>query len=772
MITNVKRRAVSVGMITIMLLGLVIPAGMKKVHAADNMKKITISDDHKIVYGEGAGGYTLLKKTSFDDGIGGNRPVLCMQPAEVSPPNGTYTISKALDDGESTGKWNAIRNIVYYTPGYPGYSLVKDTWFKGYTRDEAIGIMHLAASYCNAGRPANLNTFGGTTTASLPDRIWNKAKSIGNELWKDGGASDENVPSGFRVLYVKIGSYRDMVCGYMNLGKLKLTKAFEGNQLTDGNRCYSKAGITFTVYDADTNAKVGRFTTDKDGKVTPSEIEVDEGTYKVVESHSKIGYTGNGDSKLVKVEAGKAATVSFSDKPIVNPVSLLLSKVDDGTGKGYPQGAATLEGAEFTVKYYDGFYSSYAEAEKSDAVKKTWIFKTDSKGEIYLDKTGYKVSGDELYLGNDGKVIFPLGTVTLQETKAPTGYLLDSTVHIRNITDSSNGKAETVETYKVPTSREKVKRGDLLFVKSAAGKERLAGIPFKITSKTTGESHIVITDENGYVNTSSSWNLHSKNTNAGKTSDDGIWFGKDKQGNIAPVDDKLGALPYDTYTIEEQKCKGNKGYDLVNVTATIKKDMVTINLGTIDDPKSLEPRIRTTATDEKTKSHNAKVENKVTIIDKVEYKDLEKGKEYILKGKLVLKDDKEKELSKLKVLATSEIKFTAKDKDGEVEVRFTFDGSKLSGRDVVAFEYLYDKDMEIAKHENIEDKGQTVHFTEEEIPPKETPKNPSSTPKTGDTMKLLPWVAALVLAAGGTLIMAIKRKKNGSEDVDTNADGN
>ena len=200
--------------------------------------------------------------------------------------------------------------------------------------------------------------------------------------------------------------------------------------------------------------------------------------------------------------------------------------------------------------------------------------------------------------------------------------------------------------------------------------------------------------------------------------------------------------------------------------------MVTINLGTIDDPKSLEPRIRTTATDEKTKSHNAKVENKVTIIDKVEYKDLEKGKEYILKGKLVLKDDKEKELSKLKVLATSEIKFTAKDKDGEVEVRFTFDGSKLSGRDVVAFEYLYDKDMEIAKHENIEDKGQTVHFTEEEIPPKETPKNPSSTPKTGDTMKLLPWVAALVLAAGGTLIMAIKRKKNGSEDVDTNADGN
>ena len=266
---------------------------------------------------------------------------------------------------------------------FPG--CLRKTWFNGYTRDEAIGIMHLAASYCNAGRPANLNTFGGTTTASLPDRIWNKAKSIGNELWKDGSSIDENVPAGFRVLYVKIGSYQDMVCGYMNLGKLKLIKSFEGSSLTEGNRCYSKAGITFTVYDTDTNANIGSFTTDKDGKVSPAEIEIDEGTYKVVESHSKIGYTGNGDSKIVKVEAGKTAVVSFSDKSIVNPVNLLLSKVDDGTGKGYPQGAATLEGAEFTVKYYDGYYSSQEEAEKGGAAKKTWIFKTDPTMGGYLN---------------------------------------------------------------------------------------------------------------------------------------------------------------------------------------------------------------------------------------------------------------------------------------------------------------------------------------------------------------------------------------------------
>ena len=116
-------------------------------------------------------------------------------------------------------------------------------------------------------------------------------------------------------------------------------------------------------------------------------------------------------------------------KPIVNPVGLLLLKVDDGTGKGYPQGAATLKGAEFTVKYYDGYYSSQEEAEKGGAAKKTWVFKTDGKGEVYLDKEGYKVSGDELYI-NNGKVVFPLGTVTIQETKALDGYLLDNTVHM------------------------------------------------------------------------------------------------------------------------------------------------------------------------------------------------------------------------------------------------------------------------------------------------------------------------------------------------------
>ena len=43
-----------------------------------------------------------------------------------------------------------------------------------------------------------------------------------------------------------------------------------------------------------------------------------------------------------------------------------------------------------------------------------------------------------------------------------------------------------------------IKRGDIEGVKIGAGThKRLANVPFRITSKTTGESHIIVTDANG-----------------------------------------------------------------------------------------------------------------------------------------------------------------------------------------------------------------------------------------------------------------------------------
>lgn len=111
-----------------------------------------------------------------------------------------------------------------------------------------------------------------------------------------------------------------------------------------------------------------------------------------------------------------------------------------------------------------------------------------------------------------------------------------------------------------------VKRGDLELVKVSDGDlSRMAGVPFRITSATTGESHVVVTDANGYASTAASWNPHTASTNANDQAAEGswdasagVWFG------ASGPDDSKGALPYDTYEVEELPCGANEGKELLS----------------------------------------------------------------------------------------------------------------------------------------------------------------------------------------------------------------
>ena len=130
----------------------------------------------------------------------------------------------------------------------------------------------------------------------------------------------------------------------------------------------------------------------------------------------------------LNVEAGKTATLNVSDTPKVTDTLIELFKIDMETQKDAPQGDASLEGAEFTWKFYAGHYT--ADNLPSEPTK-TWVTKTiaekDSDGTIhYVSRLSdeYKVSGDSFYT-QDGKNVLPLGTLTVEETKAPNGYLLD-----------------------------------------------------------------------------------------------------------------------------------------------------------------------------------------------------------------------------------------------------------------------------------------------------------------------------------------------------------
>ena len=123
----------------------------------------------------------------------------------------------------------------------------------------------------------------------------------------------------------------------------------------------------------------------------------------------------------------------------------------------------------------------------------------------------------------------PYGHYRIEETTPPSGYLGKGVIS-REFDIRENGKILDM-TDKDHSILNQPIRGDLEFIKVSDGDlSRLANVPFTITSKTTGESHTIVTDRNGYASTSAEWNPHTQNTNAGKTAEDGIWFGTSETG--------------------------------------------------------------------------------------------------------------------------------------------------------------------------------------------------------------------------------------------------
>ena len=291
--------------------------------------------------------------------------------------------------------------------------------------------------------------------------------------------------------------------------------------------------------------------------------------------------------------------------------------------------------------------------------------------------------------------------MTVQETKAPVGYFSNDTVFVQKIT--ADGVKETVQCYNTSSVEEQIYRGDLELVKVSDGEQtRLSDVPFTITSVTTGESHTIVTDKNGYASTSSKWNKHTQNTNRGETSEDGVWFGS------STPDNSKGALIYDQYVIEEQRCESNKGMNLLKFEVTVYKDSITIDLGTLTDDLI---EIGTTALDEETGTHMSKPEKEVNLVDTVEYSGLKTGQSYKLVGTLMDAETGEAIQIDGKPV-TSEKTFTAKKSSGTVEVSFTFDASSLSGKTTVVFEELYQEDKQLAVHADLSDEDQQISFPE------------------------------------------------------------
>lgn len=124
------------------------------------------------------------------------------------------------------------------------------------------------------------------------------------------------------------------------------------------------------------------------------------------------------------------------------------------------------------------------------------------------------------------------------------------------------------------------------------------------------------------------------------------------------------------------------------------------------------PEIHTTATDKTTGTHTGVVDEKTTITDKVDYSNLTVGEKYKVSGVLMNQETGEKLLDKDGNAITSEKEFTAKSRNGSIDIEFTFDSSLFAGKTTVVFEELFNEKIKVASHADIKDEGQSVHFPE------------------------------------------------------------
>lgn len=199
-----------------------------------------------------------------------------------------------------------------------------------------------------------------------------------------------------------------------------LTKSSANPDMTSGNSCYSLAGAVYGVYsDADCTQLIETMTTDANGQCSSSSLE--KAQYYVKEISPSQGYLL--DTRVYTIPAkGGRAILNVKEQPGNDPVSITITKITDDPATTLP----SLEGTQFTIKFYGGQYSSVSEL--PSAPLRTWVIETKPliAGDKIIYRTSlkeeYRVSGDEFYQNATGQEVIPIGTLTVQETTPADGY--------------------------------------------------------------------------------------------------------------------------------------------------------------------------------------------------------------------------------------------------------------------------------------------------------------------------------------------------------------
>ena len=472
----------------------------------------------------------------------------------------------------------------------------------------------------------------------------------------------------------------------------------------------SLEGITFSIINDNPNAvtvdgksynpgqTVKNIVTDKNGVAKTPANCLPYGKYIIRETATNDGYLNTSNEMRVTVsEDGKM--YSFNAKDDIVRGGVEITKHDIETGTGDPLGGASLDGTQFQVKSLN---------DKPVIVGGV----TYTKGQVIQPL----LTIEDGHASSDAQWL-PFGLYSIQEVKAGEGYLLTDGEEHRFRISKDGALVNPFD----GAFENQVMRSDLEFTKKGEdGQDRLAGVAFKLTSKTTGESHVVVTDENGYFSSASSWNKHTHETNANDWALDtegvidsskldataGVWF-----GGTTP-DDSKGALPYDTYLIEELRCTANEGYQLIETSVIVSRDGKVYDFGTLTDVKA---SITTKAYDPMDGDSLVGM-GEVKVSDKVTYANLFPNRDYKLTAELHDSATGDVLLDASGHPITVEKRFTAQSPTGFEVVEFTIDTIELGGKTVTVYERLYDEGGSlIAEHADKSDVNQQVTVIEPEI---------------------------------------------------------
>lgn len=302
-----------------------------------------------------------------------------------------------------------------------------------------------------------------------------------------------------------------------DVGYLKLNKSSTLPNVSNDNRCYSLGGAEYTVYKTRNgntlSDAVGTFVTKNDG--TTDVMALAPGRYYVRETKAPKGFEINQNIYTVNVTVSNTTTAPYQlnveDVPGNDPTGIEITKIWNGPETDT---IPTLEGTQFTIKYYDGYYTK---DNLPSTPKRTWVLEVKKDKNTGKFITGladsYLVEGsDEFYRDGSGLVCLPYGTISIQETKPAAGYTLegyltdengktistDSEVYVAQINKDTGAVAlqggNKFTGYNTPVFGSiKLKKYD------SDGKTPLAGVTFQCVGKTVEDVYTATTDSNGEI---------------------------------------------------------------------------------------------------------------------------------------------------------------------------------------------------------------------------------------------------------------------------------